>query len=168
VSKAPHSRIAVVPYDPCWPLDFERAAGEVITALAANLLAIHHIGSTSIPGIHAKPVIDILAVVLDLRAVDERTDAIRSLGYQVMGEFGIAGRRYFRRDDSTGRANPALNKRADTVTRILTRGSAQKHARSAQTDDCWDLATIVMTVLVSPRSTGKELRKALNGKSRTR
>lgn len=103
MSKAPHSRIAVVPYDPCWPLDFERAAGEVITALAPNLLAIHHIGSTSIPGIHAKPVIDILAVVADLRAVDERADAMRVLGYQVMGEFGIAGRRYFRRDDLSGR-----------------------------------------------------------------
>lgn len=103
MSKTPHSRIAVVPYDPRWPLDFERAAGEVMAALRPYLLAIHHIGSTSIPGIDAKPVIDILAVVVDLRAVDEQTDAMRALGYQVMGEFGIAGRRYFRRDDSTGR-----------------------------------------------------------------
>ena len=104
-----HSRIAVVPYDSRWPQEFERAAGEVIAALGPNLLAIHHIGSTSIPGIHAKPVIDILAVVADLHAVDERTDDMQGLGYEVMGEFGIDGRRYFRHDDSMGRRTHQIN-----------------------------------------------------------
>lgn len=98
-----HSRIAVVPYDSRWPREFEAAAGEVVAALGPNLLAIHHIGSTSIPGVHAKPVIDMLAVVADLHAVDQRTADMRGLGYEAMGEFGIKGRRYFRRDDSTGR-----------------------------------------------------------------
>lgn len=102
-SRTPHSRIDVVPYDPRWPEEFDRASGEVVTALAPTLLAIHHIGSTAIPGIHAKPVLDILAVVADLHVVDERTADMQALGYQVMGEFGIEGRRYFRRDDSTGK-----------------------------------------------------------------
>ena len=101
-SKKPHPRIAVVPYDPTWPREFGRSSGEVVTALGANLLAIHHIGSTSIPGIHAKPVIDMLAVVANLGAVDQRTAAMEELGYEAMGEFGIEGRRYFRRDNSTG------------------------------------------------------------------
>ena len=99
----PHRRIEVVPYDPHWAQEYERASEEVMTALGSNLLAIHHIGSTSIPAIRAKPVIDILAVVADLVAVDQRTAEMERLGYEVMGEFGIAGRRYFRRDDSTGR-----------------------------------------------------------------
>lgn len=93
----------MVPYDPLWPREFERSSAEVAGALGANLLAIHHIGSTSIPGIHAKPVIDMLAVVADLAAVDQRSAAMEELGYQVMGEFGIEGRRYFRRDDGAGR-----------------------------------------------------------------
>ena len=67
------------------------------------MLAIHHIGSTSIPGIHAKPVIDMLAVVADLAAVDRRAADMQGLGYEAMGELGIAGRRYFRRDDAAGR-----------------------------------------------------------------
>ncbi len=67
------------------------------------MLAVLHIGSTSIPGIHAKPVIDILAIVDDLHAVDGRTADMQALGYEVLGEFGIEGRRYLRRDDSTGK-----------------------------------------------------------------
>jgi GrpB-like predicted nucleotidyltransferase (UPF0157 family) len=102
-SRDPHPRIVVAPYDPRWPQEFERAsAGEVVAALGLNLLVIEHIGSTSIPGIHAKPVIDMLAVVADLAAVDQRAVAMEELGYEVMGEFGIDGRRYFRRDDSAG------------------------------------------------------------------
>lgn len=101
-SRPSHPRIAVVPYDPMWQQKFERAAVEIAAALGPGLLAIHHIGSTSIPDIPAKPVIDILAVVADLHAVDERTPGIEALGYEVMGAFGIEGRRYFRRDDSTG------------------------------------------------------------------
>jgi len=97
-----HPRITVVPYDPHWPQAFAAAAAELMAALGPGLLAIHHIGSTAVPGIYAKLVIDLLAVARDLAAVDEGSDAMRRLGYQVMGEFGIAGRRYFRRDDSAG------------------------------------------------------------------
>jgi GrpB-like predicted nucleotidyltransferase (UPF0157 family) len=115
-------RVLVVPYDPQWPREFEREADEVRDALGATLLAIHHIGSTSIPGIHAKPVIDMLAVVADLAQLDARSDEMRRLGYQAMGEFGIAGRRYFRRDDAAGRRTHQLHAFADGsphVTRHL-------------------------------------------------
>lgn len=98
-----HYRIEVVAYDPRWPGEFERASGEVVKALGPSLLSIHHIGSTSNPGIDAKPVIDMLAVVADLDGVDRRTAEMEGLGYEVKGEFGIAGRGYFRRNDATGR-----------------------------------------------------------------
>jgi GrpB-like predicted nucleotidyltransferase (UPF0157 family) len=71
--------------------------------MSPNLLAIHHIGSTSITGIYAKPVIDMLAVVAGLAELDRRAAAMEAIGYEVMGEFGIEGRRYFRRDDPTRR-----------------------------------------------------------------
>ena len=95
-------QVTVVPYDPQWPAAFDRAAREVKGALGERLLAIHHIGSTSIPGIHAKPIIDMLAVASDLRRVDERAQRMRGIGYEAMGEFGIEGRRYFRRDNPAG------------------------------------------------------------------
>jgi GrpB-like predicted nucleotidyltransferase (UPF0157 family) len=98
-SQARRRRVLVVPYDPRWPELYERARDEVAAALGPNLLAIHHIGSTSVPGMPAKPVIDMLAVVADLAAVGERTAEMERLGYESMGEFGIDGRRYFRRDD---------------------------------------------------------------------
>ena len=100
--RPPHHRVAVVPYDPLWPREFVTASTEMASAMGPNLIDIHHIGSTSIPEIHAKPVIDMLAVVADLDAVDERTPEIERLGYEAMGEFGIEGRRYFRRDDASG------------------------------------------------------------------
>jgi GrpB-like predicted nucleotidyltransferase (UPF0157 family) len=95
-------RITVVPYDPLWPQAFALAASEVASAMGGNLLDLHHIGSTAIPGICAKPIIDLLAVASDLAAVDARAAQMQSLGYEVMGEFGIAGRRYFRRDNAAG------------------------------------------------------------------
>ena len=95
-------QVTVVPYDPRWPVAFERAACEVKEALGESLLAIHHIGSTSIPGIHAKPIIDMLAVASGLLQIDAYAERMRRIGYEAMGEFGIGGRRYFRRDNAAG------------------------------------------------------------------
>ena len=113
MTKLPHRRIEVVPYDPRWPEEFERASAEVAAAMADCLLAIHHIGSTSVPGLHAKSVIDMLAVVTDLAALDRRTPEMRRLGYEAMGEFGIEGRRYFRRNDAAGRRTHQVHAFAD-------------------------------------------------------
>jgi GrpB-like predicted nucleotidyltransferase (UPF0157 family) len=95
-------RVVVVPYDPAWVEEFARESPAVALALGDLLLAVHHIGSTAIPGIHAKPIIDILAVVRTIADVDRRNAALQALGYEAMGEFGIPGRRYFRKDDAAG------------------------------------------------------------------
>ena len=97
------SQVLVVPPDPNWTRAFAVASSEIVAAFGANLLEIHHIGSTAIPGIYAKPVIDMLVVVNDLAPVDRCNEPMRLLGYQAMGEFGIPGRRYFRRDNAEGR-----------------------------------------------------------------
>jgi GrpB-like predicted nucleotidyltransferase (UPF0157 family) len=73
-------QVMVVPYDPQWPAAFERAAREVKAALGEGLLAVHHIGSASIPGIHAKPVIDLLAVARDLSRVEGCAERMRGSG----------------------------------------------------------------------------------------
>jgi GrpB-like predicted nucleotidyltransferase (UPF0157 family) len=94
--------VLVVKYDARWPAEFERAAEELRGAMREALTNIHHIGSTSVPGLQAKPVIDMLATVRDLDAADRCRSRMQALGYEAMGEFGIAGRRYFRRNDARG------------------------------------------------------------------
>jgi GrpB-like predicted nucleotidyltransferase (UPF0157 family) len=95
-------KVVVVAPEPSWPDAFDAAARDVAAAIGDNLLAVHHIGSTAIGGIWAKPVIDLMPVVRDIARVDERVAAMRALGYEAMGEFGIPGRRYFRRDGAEG------------------------------------------------------------------
>jgi GrpB-like predicted nucleotidyltransferase (UPF0157 family) len=95
-------RVEVVPYDPLWREAFEAEAEQIALAMADNVIAIHHIGSTAIPGIYAKPVIDFLIEVKDIHEIDAQNAAMAALGYEAMGEFGLPGRRYFRKDRSPG------------------------------------------------------------------
>ncbi|WP_420125934.1 GrpB family protein [Longimicrobium sp.] len=94
--------VKVVPHDPRWRAAFEVEARHVAAALGENVVAVHHVGSTSIPGIHAKPIIDLLVELNDVGQADARSPAMESLGYQVMGEYGLPGRRYYRKDDPDG------------------------------------------------------------------
>ncbi len=61
------------------------------------IIDIHHIGSTAIPGIKAKLVIDILVEVKDIEGVDQYNHKMKELGYKAMGEYGIPKRRFFRK-----------------------------------------------------------------------
>ena len=92
-------RVEVVPHDPMWKDAFEAESNDIADALGDNVVAIHHIGSTSIPGIYAKPIIDLLVEVNDITQVADRNSQMESLEYEAMGEFGIPGRRYFRKDN---------------------------------------------------------------------
>ena len=78
--------IEIKPYDPNWPHVFEKEAVLIQQALGGNCLAIHHIGSTAVPGLAAKPKIDIIAVVQDpLLARDQ----LEKIGIQYSGEYNI-------------------------------------------------------------------------------
>jgi GrpB-like predicted nucleotidyltransferase (UPF0157 family) len=68
-------------------------------AVGDTLVVVHHIGSTSIPDILAKPTVDLLPLVRDLASLDAREAAVRALGYEWRGEFGLPGRRYCKKDD---------------------------------------------------------------------
>ncbi len=95
-------KVDVVPHNPRWRNAFEAEAKHIGAALGENVAAIHHIGSTAIPGIYAKPVIDLLVEVGNITEVDERSSVMEAFGYEAMGEFGIPGRRYFRKDNQEG------------------------------------------------------------------
>lgn len=89
------SPIEVVSYNNQWPALFEQERALVQQALGDNCIIIHHIGSTSVPGLAAKPIIDMLPVVKNILGVDSAAKAMESLGYEIKGENGIAFRRYF-------------------------------------------------------------------------
>jgi GrpB-like predicted nucleotidyltransferase (UPF0157 family) len=86
--------IELVPHDPSWAAvaraEIERQQG----VLGELIVAAHHIGSTAIPGIKAKPIVDIVLVVASLEELDARKDRVTALGFEWRGEYGIAGRRY--------------------------------------------------------------------------
>ncbi len=95
--------VAVVTYQSDWPRQFERERTLLNAALAADgAFALHHIGSTSVPGLAAKPIIDMLLETPSLDAVETDENALIALGYEAMGEFGIASRRYFRKTNAAG------------------------------------------------------------------
>ena len=89
--------IIVTDYDPSWREKFEEESLLIRDILADNCIAVYHIGSTSVPGLAAKPVIDIMAVVRSLEKTDEAAEKFAETGYEYCGEFGIAGRRYLRK-----------------------------------------------------------------------
>jgi GrpB-like predicted nucleotidyltransferase (UPF0157 family) len=86
-------KIEVVPYNQDWPLAFKTEAAKIKEALGDNCIEVHHIGSTSVPGLAAKPIIDMMPVVRDLGAVNNL--AMEDLGYEAKGGDGIPFRSYF-------------------------------------------------------------------------
>jgi GrpB-like predicted nucleotidyltransferase (UPF0157 family) len=95
-------RVEVVPHNLNWRNLFEIESKQIAIALGENITAIHHIGSTSIETIYAKPIIDILVEVSSIAKVDEQNSSMQSLGYQCMGEFGIKERRFFLKNNFAG------------------------------------------------------------------
>ncbi|MDV4342623.1 GrpB family protein [Methanoculleus sp. YWC-01] len=89
--------VRVVDYDPIWPDLFRTEARQMEDILKENLIEVFHIGSTSVPGLKAKPIIDIMPVVLSIEQIDERSGQFEAIGYESMGELGIPGRRYLRK-----------------------------------------------------------------------
>ncbi len=94
--------VKVIAHDPAWKSMYQTETEKIVSVLGKTILRSHHIGSTSIPGIFAKPVIDILLEVDDINQVDASNSAMKELGYEVIGEYGIIGRRFFRKDNEAG------------------------------------------------------------------
>lgn len=89
--------VQLASHDPQWAILFEAEKVRIGKALGEAGVELHHIGSTAIPGIVAKPVIDILCEAESLEQIDAKAGAMRDIGYTAHGEYGIPGRRYFKR-----------------------------------------------------------------------
>jgi GrpB-like predicted nucleotidyltransferase (UPF0157 family) len=99
--------ISVVEYDPAWPRRFEQLRREYAAAMAAAgvpTVAIEHVGSTSVPGLAAKPVIDCDIVVAE-QDVAGASRALTGLGFQPLGELGIPLRWAFKEPERLAGTN---------------------------------------------------------------
>ena len=90
-----YKRVEVSPYDAAWADDFQKIKGELDSVLKGLVLSIEHVGSTSVPGLSAKPIIDIDVVIKDEAALPPVIEALQSIGYQHNGDQGIKGREAF-------------------------------------------------------------------------
>ncbi|MDQ3689721.1 MAG: GrpB family protein [Chloroflexota bacterium] len=89
-----------MPYDPAWRLTFDALRQPIAAALGDLAIAIEHVGSTAVPGLVAKPIIDIDVIVSPDRA-DEAIERLGGLGYRHQGDLGIPGREAFRSPEDT-------------------------------------------------------------------
>ena len=129
-------KVEVVPHDPTWQVSFIEESKQIALAMGSNVVTIHHIGSTAIPNIYAKPIIDFLIEVKDIAKVDDRNPAMAALGYEAMGEFGIPGRRFFRKNNSAGKRTHHLHafeaKSAEVKRHLAFRDYTIAHPEVAQ------------------------------------
>jgi GrpB-like predicted nucleotidyltransferase (UPF0157 family) len=96
--------VVLVEHDPAWADAAAREGERVARALGERVLAVHHVGSTAIPGIRAKPILDLMPEVRSIAELDPLRGALEVLGYAWWGEYGLPGRRYLTRDDPATRA----------------------------------------------------------------
>ena len=89
--------IVVVDYSSNWPILYEQEKQRLLDAVGSDVADIQHVGSTSVPGLAAKPIIDIAAVLRHFPPSMILIRALEELGYLYQGELGIAGRHFFRK-----------------------------------------------------------------------
>lgn len=89
--------VTVVPYDARWAGLFEEAAREIAAALRSAILGVHHVGSTSVPGLCAKPILDILVAIASFEHGTELVPALSGLNYEFRPDEEIPDRHFLRR-----------------------------------------------------------------------
>lgn len=91
--------VALASWTSQWTVRAEALIADLRAAAPGVFVAVHHIGSTAVPGLQAKPVIDLLGETGSLARIEASVSVLEGLGYRRRGENGVAGRRYFTWDD---------------------------------------------------------------------
>lgn len=91
--------VIVLPYDPEWKNDFEEIKQEIVNAIGDLIVCIEHVGSTSVEGLSAKPIIDIDVVISDYSVFDSIVSKLSAIGYIHEGDLGIKDREVFKYSD---------------------------------------------------------------------
>ena len=95
------AKVVVVDYDPSWPTTFEGLRAGIWPSVQDVATAIEHVGSTSVRGLAAKPVIDMTIVAPTAAAMQTVIDRLATLGYRHQGDLGVPGREAFTRPQNT-------------------------------------------------------------------
>lgn len=93
------ARVVIEPYDPAWSATFDSLRRRLVPVLGSVALAIEHVGSTAVPGLAAKPIIDIDIVVRDADGLAVAIARLGTVGYTHRGDQGVAGREAFARPE---------------------------------------------------------------------
>ena len=88
--------ILVTDYDPAWPVTFEKLRKKIWPAVKGFAKSIEHVGSTAVPGLAAKPIIDMTIIVSSPAHTTRAVKGLASLKYEHLGDLGIQGREAFR------------------------------------------------------------------------
>ena len=146
--------VEIVEHDPSWAARFEAERRKLAQIFDGRAISIEHIGSTSVPGLCAKPIVDILVGLRELELSEAEVEAMEGLGYEYLGEFGLPGRLYFRKGEprthhvhvvahggdhwdrhlafrDTLRSNPEERRRYDELKRQL---AEEGHSREAYSE----------------------------------
>lgn len=83
--KTNNKNYRIIPYDPKWPILFSKESEKISRIIGDNISEIHHIGSTSVPGMSGKATIDILFVVNDISKIDSYIPDLNKIGYTSFG-----------------------------------------------------------------------------------
>lgn len=97
--------VELVPHNPDWSHQADEEAQRIMAGLSFPIIGIYHIGSTSVEGIKAKPILDFVIEVENLDDVIEGIAEFETLGYESKGEYGIPGRQFFTRDTNGDRTH---------------------------------------------------------------
>lgn len=121
------------PPDPDWPVKATVEIARWHEVCGDGLITIHHIGSTSVPGLPAKPIIDLMPVFKTAAAADGARSMLESIGYEWMGEYGLPGRRYCRKfEPTTGNrlfhAHAYVAGHQDVLRHLVFRDSLRRNA----------------------------------------
>src|SRR5260370_17787049 len=98
--------IVIADYSPAWPAMFEEERARILDVAGDHIDDIQHVGSTSVAGLGAKPIIDIMIGLRDLSHVEQFVQPLRQLGYGYLGEHGIPERHFFRKPDNGSWVTP--------------------------------------------------------------
>lgn len=129
----PQGIVKLMPHYELWHQLFAEEERRLLDAAGEHLVAIEHVGSTSICGLSAKPIIDIAAAVRRIADVEKCRAAIEGIGYQYRGEFGIPGRHYFVRGEPRTHHLHLVELRSDFWrSHLLFRDYLRQHSEVAE------------------------------------
>jgi GrpB-like predicted nucleotidyltransferase (UPF0157 family) len=125
--------IKVVDYDPAWSTQFEVLRSTILSAVGDIAVAVEHVGSTAVPGLAAKPIIDIDVVVASESDVSVAVERLAVIGYEHQGNLGVEGREAFKSPPEPPRRHLYVCLQGGTAlhNHLMLRDYLRKHSDSA-------------------------------------